>query len=311
MELKKYEFYLNFWLDENFCDFYNKSAKIFDTLSNLRNSNNSTPNTLAMKTLIAAAIVLSAFTLFASAGTNLYDTNNWYGYRSNDKTISFASTENSITISGLDDDSYVWGFLDSGITLNVGETLKFSGTANFESFNASAAFYFGVFNSGLNRTPITTSTSIVDNTWDMTGFFSGPKNKSTTSAVYSRFAPKPVSESGGAGFMNTGQGASYMAKPNLETALAVPVAETDYDFSLAISRTEAGYDVCVNDEQTVSFAADKSLTNPTFDTIGFKSPGKSITLKNLAIAVAPEPAMFGLLAGTLALVLAGTRRRRR
>ena len=41
--IKKYEFYLNFWLDENFCDFYNKGAKIFDALSSFRNSNNSTP----------------------------------------------------------------------------------------------------------------------------------------------------------------------------------------------------------------------------------------------------------------------------
>ena len=41
--LWKFEKKCNFLLDENFCDFYNKSAKIFDTLSNLRNSNNSTP----------------------------------------------------------------------------------------------------------------------------------------------------------------------------------------------------------------------------------------------------------------------------
>ena len=69
----------------------------------------------------------------------------------------------------------------------------------------------------------------------------------------------------------------------------------------------------LGDGTTYSFETQTNDKIEKIDVIGFKMPTNSgaATIKNLAIAVAPEPAMFGLLAGTLALVLAGTRRRRR
>lgn len=324
MELKKYEFYLNFWLDENFCDFYNKGAKIFDALSNLRNFNNSTPKTLTMKTLIAAAIVLSASTLFASAGTNLYDTNNWYGYRGSDDntTVSFASAENSITISGLEKASYAWGYFSPTI-LATGQTLSISGTIITGTIASDGKLMLGLFNSGncsqdqmVTRSykfgiDVSSMANYVDGksvpataTGGMTGVFADYKN------AYSR-----TNATAKTAFLVT----TSAKKETFATEFTQPTANTAYAFSYVATKTEKGVDLAVsfNNEtaQTASFETEVS----TFDVLGIRSPvtsgGSTIKLSNLSMTttgtVAPEPAMFGLLAGTLALVLAGTRRRRR
>ncbi|MGN0834206.1 MAG: hypothetical protein ACI4QA_00020 [Candidatus Spyradosoma sp.] len=297
---------------------------------------------ITTKTLTRTALVLLAGTLapaahaaetFVSDGSNI----DWFGYRSNTQTV-FSYENGTTTMTNLDSDSYVWGYLPVSISLSVGDSLTFSGTALFKSVAATSSFYFGLYDCGENTKPATGTTfsSIVAGTYDMTGFFGGTNQKTTSTTttdpetnestttkevslatnVFSRFAGKPETTSGGAGFMTSNQGSSYIASSTIkDSSLAHPVAETAYDFSLKISRTESGYDVSVGDQAAVSFAADKSLSSVTFNVIGMKSPGSGITLTNLSVTttgtVIPEPSAFGLLAGAFALALAGTRRRAR
>ncbi|MCR5184129.1 MAG: hypothetical protein K6B46_05485 [Opitutales bacterium] len=260
---------------------------------------------ITKNTILTSSSILIASALAAHAGTGLYDTANWHGYRSN-ATVSFTADETSITASGLDKDSYIWGFLDEAIVLGVGETLTVSGTANLKSVNSGSAFYFGLYNSGSNRNTTEVS-SIATATWDMTGFFSGPKDGDAVSKVYSRYNAKS-----GAGFMTTNQGAAYIASENLSSALTMPVAGTDYAFSMTITRNAADYTIGLNGE-TVVFTTEKSFAANSFDTIAFKSTGTGISLSGLSLELTsiPEPSAFGFLAGTLALLFAGTRRRRR
>ena len=299
---------------------------------------------ITTKTLARTALVLLAGTLapaaahaaetFVTDGSNI----DWFGYRS--KALPAFSCENgTVSMTNLDSDSYVWGYLPVSISLSVGDSLTLSGTALFKSVAATSSFYFGLYDCGENTKPATGTTfsSIVAGTYGMTGFFGGTNQKTTTTTttdpdtdettttkevslttnVFSRFAGKPgTSTVEGAGFMTSNQGAGYIASSTIKnSSLAHPVADTAYDFSLNILRTESGYEVSLGDQPTVSFSADKSLSSGTFNVIGMKSPGSGITLTNLSVTttgtVIPEPSAFGLLAGAFALALAGTRRRRR
>ena len=248
----------------------------------------------------------------------------WTGYRSNTATVfAFDAETGTTTMTNLDADSYVWGFLPSAVALSVGDALTLTGTATFISVAGDSSFDFGLYDSGPHAAPTagTTFSSIVEGTWGMTGFFAGTDRASASSEastkVFSRFAEKPATESsGGAGFMTSNQGKNYIASqtPSAST-LAHPTAGTPYEFSLEIRRTASGYDVSVGGQEAVSFAADESLQSGNFDVIAMKSPGSGITLSGFSVettgAVVPEPSAFGLLAGTLALAFCGARRRRR
>lgn len=290
-----------------------------------------------------AALVLLAGTLAPAAHaaeTLVTDGSNidWFGYRSNTTQTAFSYENGTTTMTNLDSDSYVWGYLPVSISLSVGDSLTLSGTALFKSVAATSSFYFGLYDCGENTRPAagTTFSSIVAGTYDMTGFFGGTNQKTTTTTttdpetnettttkevslatnVFSRFAGKPGTSTGGAGFMTSNQGGSYITSSTINnSSLAHPVAAAAYDFSLNILRTESGYDISLGDQSAVSFSADKSLSSGTFNVIGMKSPGSDITLTNLSVTttgtVLPEPSAFGLLAGAAALALAGTRRRRR
>mgnify|MGYP004571461917 CR=1 FL=1 len=277
-----------------------------------------------MKTLIAAAIVLSASTLFASAETNLYDTNNWYGYRSN-TTISFISTENSITISGLDNSSYAWGYFSPTI-LAIGQTLSISGTITTGTIASGGKLMLGLFNSGncSQNQMVTHSYKFGIDVSSMANYVDGKSVPATTtggmtgvSADYQKAYSRTNATSGTA-FLSTASGAQKTTT-TFATPFTQPTANVEYAFNYVVTKTEKGIDLTVsfNNEtaQTASFETEVS----TFDVWGIRSPvtagGSTIKLSNLSMTttgtVAPEPAMFGLLAGTLALVLAGTRRRRR
>ena len=298
---------------------------------------------ITTKTLTRTALVLLAGTLAPAAHaaeTLVTDGSNidWFGYRSNTTQTAFSYENGTTTMTNLDSDSYVWGYLPVSISLSVGDSLTLSGTALFKSVAATGSFYFGLYDCGENTRPAagTTFSSIVAGTYDMTGFFGGTNQKTTTTTttdpetnettttkevslatnVFSRFAGKPGTSTGGAGFMTSNQGGSYITSSTINnSSLAHPVAAAAYDFSLNILRTESGYDISLGDQSAVSFSADKSLSSGTFNVIGMKSPGSGITLTNLSVTttgtVIPEPSAFGLLAGAFALALAGTRRRRR
>lgn len=264
------------------------------------------------KTAVLAIIAASAF---AGAGTAAATTTtitaediSWYGYRSN-STVSFSydSTTGTTTVSNLDDTSYVWGYLPESITLNVGDTVTLSATITFTSVTSDGVFYFGLYNCGANTEPESSSvsyTSITEATYDMTGFFAGTKNSTTT--VYSRFSGKE-----GAGFMTTNQGKSYIASAALDTALDAPTADTAYDFVLSITRTDEGYSISLGTDEVVTFSTDESFSANSIDLIAFKSTGNGFSLSNLLITVVPEPATFSLFAGIVAVALAATRRRYR
>ncbi len=276
------------------------------------------------RTRIAALALLAGTALVpaARAETFITDGSNiaWYGYRSN-TAPSFSYESGTTTITNLDSESYVWGYLPTGVVLSVGDSLTLSGTATFKSVGASSTFYFGLYNSGENAAPTagTTFSSIVSGTYDMTGFFAGTKQtkESCTAAVYSRFAGKaPSAEgSGGAGFMTTNQGKSYIASETLsDSSLTHPTADVAYDFSLTILRTQTGYKISLGDQTSVSFDAAKSLSSNTFDVVGMKSPGSGITLSDFSVSkkgtVIPEPSAFGLMFGVLSLLVAAFPRRR-
>ena len=296
------------------------------------------------KTLTRSALLLLAGTLaptvLSAAETSVSDGSDidWFGYRSNTAQAVFSYENGTTTMTNLDSNSYVWGYLPVSISLSVGDSLTLSGTALFKSVAASSSFYFGLYDCGENTKPAsgTTFSSIVSGTYDMTGFFGGTNQKTTSSTttdpetnettttkdvslttyVFSRFAGKPESTSGGAGFMTSNQGSAYITSSTInDSSLAHPVADVAYNFSLNILRTESGYEVSLGDQPAVSFSAENSLESGTFNVIGMKSPGSGITLSNLSVTttgtVIPEPSAFGLLAGAFALALAGTRRRRR
>lgn len=277
---------------------------------------------------ICAPLLLSACFVPALGAAETFVTNGagiaWTGYRSNTATVfAFDDEAGTTTMTNLDAKSYVWGFLPSAVALGVGDALTLTGTATFNSVAGDSSFYFGLYDSGPHAAPTagTTFSSIVEGTWGMTGFFAGTDRASASAdastEVFSRFAEKPATESSkGAGFMTSNQGKSYIASqtPSAST-LTHPTAGTPYKFSLEIRRTESGYDVSVGGQEAVSFAADQSLRSGNFDVIAMKSPGSGITLSGFSVettgAVVPEPSAFGLLAGTLSLLLCGARRGRR
>lgn len=274
-----------------------------------------------MKTLIAAAIVLSASTLFASAETNLYDTNNWYAIR-NGATPVFSATGDSMTITNLSYDANTFCYIDP-ITFIVGQTITVSGTINLSSIsgNSGANTVFGIFDSK-TETQANIDQIISDNSlthginskdhaeWgvskltnSMAGFMS------SVSTAWNRNNPNEKS-----GFLTTNSGGTKIAAYAPE--FSSPTQNTDYNFSISLKKTAENVYAgafSLGDGTTYSFETQTNDKIEKIDVIGFKMPTNSgaATIKNLAIAVAPEPAMFGLLAGTLALVLAGTRRRRR
>lgn len=244
----------------------------------------------------------------------------WFGYRSNTTKTVFSYEDGKTTMTNLDSDSYVWGYLPQAVSLEIGQALTFAGTATFNSVASSGAFYIGIYNSGANAKPETGATfsSIVAGTYDMTGFFGGTNKKAsgTTTHVYSRFAGKApgASGSGGAGFMTSNQGAAYIASASPETLIEHPSANVAYEFSLKILRTAAGYDVLMGDGEPVSFVSEKSPASGVFDVIAIKSPGNGITLSNFSISTTgtaiPEPSMFGFFAGIFSLAALVARRKR-
>lgn len=225
----------------------------------------------------------------------------WFGYRSNTAKTVFTYENGKTTMTNLDSNSYVWGYLPNEITLNVGDTVTLTGTATFSSVASTGAFYFGLYNCGANTEPSpgTAFSSIVAGTYDMTGFFAGTNKKSTGTAtqVFSRFSGKSpdASGKGGAGFMTSNQGGSYIASETPAQSLEHPTVGTDYAFSLKISRTAQGYDITVGNAEPVSFTNEKSLGNNVFNVIGMKSPGSGITLSNFSVSttgIVPEPSAF-------------------
>ncbi|MBQ6704909.1 MAG: hypothetical protein IJN19_02735 [Opitutales bacterium] len=277
--------------------------------------------------LVCLTCALAAGTPFVAVGTDseTFVTDglgiDWFGYRSNTAKTVFTYENGKTTMTNLDSDSYVWGYLPEEISLEIGDSVTFSGTATFNSVASSGSFYIGLYNSGANTKPAsgTTFSSIVAGTYGMTGFFGGTGKKSsgTTTQVFSRFSEKApnASGSGGAGFMTSNQGSSYIASATPEGMLNHPVANTDYEFALTILRTANGYDVSVGNAGTVSFSAEKSFSSGVFDVIAMKSPGSGITLSNLSVAttgaVIPEPSSLAWLLGIFSGVLIASARRTR
>jgi len=303
---------------------------------NLKSTHPSTGRAFARRTLVLTATVLAFFAVpvglsatetLVSSGENI----DWFGYRSNSKNTVFTYDAETKTtkMTNLDSDSYVFGYFPQSVALAVGEKLTVRGTATFSTVASNSSFFVGFYNSGENTKPATetTFTSIVDATGTMTGFFGGTKiskktdseTTSTTATVYSRFKGKPATESDkGAGFMTTNQGSDYIAKAELsgETSVAHPTAGTAFDFLFSILRTDSGYTVALGDENnTATFGNGSVLSSETFDVIGIKSAGSGLTLSNFSISttglLVPEPAVFSLFSGTLALAFVVSRRRRK
>lgn len=277
----------------------------------------------AAKAALITLVALSSATTATATDTTVTATGegiSWYGYRSN-STVSFSyDTETGTTsITNLDANSYVWGYLPSTTVLAIGDSITFSATVTFASVTSSGVFYFGLYNCGENTQPEESSTSyssIIEATYDMTGIFAGTKSETTT--VYYRYEGKAPTisddgtSSGGAGFMTTNQGSAYITSATLSTALSAPEASTEYDFCLTIVRTETGLTISLGTDETVSFdvSSDEEIS---YNVIAFKSPGSGITLTNLSVvytAAVPEPSAIGLFAGIAAIAFTATRRRR-
>ena len=296
---------------------------------------------ITTKTLARTALVLLAGTLAPAAAhaaidisesSTYYDVENWYGYRSN-VNIGYASSGNSISFSQVDSSSYLWAYFDP-ILLDVGDTLTFSGTFMFGTIASDGKFSIGLFNSGL-----CTQSQMLTHTYQSGTNVSSMANYSETTKADGTVSKKSVTgtATGGmtgvsasyataylrtnatsnTGFLSTASGAQQESV-DFASAFSAPTANTEYDVSLVLKKTETGLDYSVafggTAAQTISFETEIS----TFDVLGIRAPTTSsggITLSNVSVTttgtVIPEPSAFGLLAGAFALAMAGTRRRRR
>ena len=107
---------------------------------------------------ICAPLLLSACLVPALGAAETHVTNGagiaWTGYRSNTATVfAFDAETGTTTMTNLDADSYVWGFLPSAVALDVGDALTLTGTATFNSVAGDSSFYFGLYDSGPHAAP--------------------------------------------------------------------------------------------------------------------------------------------------------------
>ncbi len=242
-----------------------------------------------LSSLIPAIVFASAATIatnvFANEEKLVSDGGNieWFSYR-NKGAPKISWEDGTTTISGVNNTSYAWGYMPFAVKLDVGESLSISATAKFKSIANNGVFYFGLFNSGENARPEAGKmfSNSVEGNWGMTGFFAGTKSagEGANTTIYSRFKAKE-----GAGFMNAGQGSSFIASAATTNPLAVPSTVDNYVFSIAISRAQDGYTVSVGDgdEYRANFPLANSTAAEEFDVIGLKFPGSGLTLSDLRI----------------------------
>ena len=296
---------------------------------------------ITTKTLTRTALVLLAGTLAPAAvhaaidiadSATYYDVENWYGYRSN-VNIGYDSGDSSISFSQVDSASYLWAYFDP-ILLDVGDTLTFSGTFTFGTIASGGKFFIGLFNSGLCA-----QSQMLTHTYQSGTDVSSMENYSETTKTDGTVSKKSVTGTATGGmtgvsansataylrtnaasntaFLSTSSGAQQK-NTDFTSAFSEPSANSAYNVSLELKKTETGLDFSVAFDgaaaQTISFETDIK----TFDVLGIRAPTTStggITLSNVSVTttgtVIPEPSAFGLLAGAFALALAGTRRRRR
>ena len=279
-----------------------------------------------------AALALLAGTALAPAARAAIDINdsatyyaaeNWYGYRSN-TNVEYTTTKSSVNFSKIDDASYVWGYFNP-IVLEVGDSLRFSGTFTFGTIATKGTFSIGLFNSGLcSQSEMLTHT--YQSATDVSGMANYSIGKSATGTATGGMAGVSANNqkaylrtktSSDTAFLSTASGAQQKTTA-FETAFSAPTANTAYAVKLDLTKTSSGLDLAVSfggeSAKTVSFETDIS----TFDVIGIRSPvtagGSGITLSDFSVskkgAVIPEPSAFGLMFGVLSLLVAAFPRRR-
>lgn len=272
-------------------------------------------------------IVWSALAPIASFAANVggnpsfYDTDNWYGYRSN-SNIQFSSTGASIQFTQLDKSSYLWTYFEP-ITLSVGEKLLFSGTFTFGNIASGGVFSLGFFNSGScgKEEMVTHAYQSGTSVSSMANYKEGKNAVSTATGGMTG-----VSASNEKAYLRTNAGSStaflsasggaQQKTVSLSSGFSAPAENVACEISFEILKTMSGLDVSIafggNAAQTVSFETEIS----TFDVLGLRSPvtasGKGITLSSLALSevAIPEPSLMGGVFGLFSIAVATSRRRR-
>lgn len=270
--------------------------------------------------VVLCPVLPAAISLSDSSG--IYDVNNWYGYRSN-SNVAFSGSENSINFSKIDNGGYVWGYFNP-VALEIGETLTWSGTLTVGKIAKEGVLSLGIFNSGPSpvQSMVThtyqsnTDVSMMPNYKEdanvistvfggMTGLSANSKN------AYLRSKPSNTA------FLSTSGGAQQETVA-FSSAFSTISENSAYDFSLSLTKTDAGMTFAVaygdTEAQIISFDTDID----TFDVLGIRSPvtasSAGITLSNLSLTttgvVIPEPASASVLMGFAVLGLLGVKRRR-
>ena len=274
--------------------------------------------------LIAWSALAPVASFAANVGGNpsFYDTDNWYGYRSN-SNIQFSSTGASIQFTQLDKSSYLWTYFDP-ITLFVGEKLSFSGTFIFGNIASGGVFSLGFFNSGScgKEQMITHTYQSGTPVSSMANYREGKNAVSTATGGMTG-----VSASNEKAYLRTNAGSStaflsasggaQQKTVSLSSGFSAPVAAQPYEVALEILKTVKGLDFSVSFGggafQTVSFETDIS----SFDVFGIRSPvtasGNGITLSKISLTevAVPEPSAFGGVIGIFSIMFAAMSRRRR
>jgi len=213
------------------------------------------------------------------------------------------NADNSFLVATLDGNTSIAG--NQTVSINVGETLVYTGTVNLSgvttSTTGSLQFRFGLFNSATQ-----TSTG-----FGWLGYFVGNGTSLTSGGLYGK---------------NTGNNDGFIVESGA-TALstfngqAANLNDGPYTFSLSLQRTASSMIISTSFQQGgVSYASVESYVHTggaapivsTFDRIGFLAgsglDADQVTLSNLSLNIIPEPSSSALVLGAAGLL--GFRRKR-
>lgn len=279
------------------------------------------PSPFCRLLVLGTLMPVSSFAAELGGNLSFYDTDNWYGYRSN-SNIQFSSTENSITFTQIDNSSYLWTYFDP-ITLSVGEKLSFTGTFTFGKIASGGVFSLGFFNSGLcgKDQMITHTYQSGTDVSSMANYAEGKNAVSTATggmtgvSANNEKAYLRTNEKSSTAFLSTSSGAQQKTE-TFSSAFSAPVENVACEISFEILKTMSGLDVMIavggTVPQTISFETDIS----TFDVLGLRSPvtasGNGITLSSISLSevVIPEPSTVVGVFGLFSIAAVMLRRRR-